>query len=102
VKLDMFLTLAMEIGHVVCLEGWARLEILKTLATLITHVLMVERVIITMACRVLSAVELKIHAMPSRHVMELGKYDMFAHIMCLRTTGNVLHDTLKEQASEPS
>ena len=99
-KLDMFQTHAMGKCHVGTLEMEARLEILKTLATLITHVKGVERVRTT-TIRVLSAVELKIHAMPTRHVMELGKYDMFAQLM-RTTTGNVLQDTLKEQASVPS
>ncbi len=102
-KLDMFLTLAMGIGHVIILEGWVRLEILKTLATLIKHVLRVERVTSTMACRVLSAVELKIHAMPIRHVIELGKYNMFVPSGPTPTPAvDVLQDTLKEQASVPS
>ena len=85
VKLDMFQTHAMgkcPVGFLV--EIMARLEILKTPATLMKRVMGVERV-------VLSAVELKIHAMPTRHVMELGKYDMFAQLM--RATGNVLQDT---------
>ena len=89
VKLDMSQTHAMGKVHVGTLEIKARLEILKTLATLITHVLRVERVTIPI-CRVLSAVELKIHAMPTRHVIELGKYDMFAQLM---RAGIVLQDT---------
>ena len=102
VKLDIFPTHAMGIIRVQNLDASARSEILKTLATLMKHVLRVEQVT-TETTAVLSAVELKIHAMPIRHVIELGEYNMFVLSGPTPTpTVDVLQDTLKEQASVPS
>ena len=75
VKLGMSQTRAMGTCHVGTLEWGERSEMLKTLATLMKHVDVVERVIWTpILTRLtdLSAAELRIHAMLTRHVRELG------------------------------